>query len=406
MKPNKPVNKLLFVIQRYGLEVDGGAELYARWLAEHLRPAFNIEVLTTCATNYITWKNDYPEGRTELNGIPVIRCEVDIERDIQSFNRLTESILLQPRTMNQELEWLNAQGPVSSSLIGYLENNKDSYSAIIFFTYLYYPTVQGIQIEPTKSILIPTAHDEPVAKFSIFHDLYENASGFLYLTSAEREFVLSTYNVKHKPQMLLGTGVDIPYSNLTSSWFKKKYQIESPMILYIGRIETGKGCVELIEYYREFSSKGNRRGTLVLAGKNNIGSYPDNNIIFTGFIPDNEIKPALESADVIVVPSPFESLSILLLQGFSIKKPVLVNAKSSVLTDHCLASNGGLCYNNKNEFFMSLDLLLSRPDICNELGNNGKKYIERDYNWSNVISKFTEFITLWSSDSNESFRLT
>ena len=59
---------------------------------------------------------------------------------------------------------------------------------------------------------------------------------------------------------------------------------------------------------------------------------------------------ALEAATVVVCPSPYESLSLLALEALSVGTPVLANARSAVLVEHCVRSNGGLYYANRDEF--------------------------------------------------------
>ncbi|MBN1356344.1 glycosyltransferase family 4 protein [bacterium] len=383
---------VLMIVQRYGLEVNGGAELYARWLAENLAPSFRIDILTTCAVDYITWANEYPPGRDQVNGLPVIRCPVDHPRDMASFNRLTRNLLDQSHSAEAEQNWLVEQGPVSESLIQYIRDHHSQYTILCFITYLYYPTVEGTRIRPSRSILIPTAHDEPAARFGIFRDLYRRVAGILYLTDAERRFVNRTYPVEGKPQELLGTGIDLPDTTMTGDDFRRKYDLRRPVLLYIGRIEKGKGCGVLMEYFRQFCERTRFDGTLVFAGRKHLDCRDHPQIRFLGFIPDDEIRPALETADVVMVPSPYESLSILLLQAFASGKPVLANGESEVLRDHCLQSNAGLFYRNSPEFHFSLRLLLDHPDFRSKLGRNGRAYIDSFYRWELVVKRFMDFL--------------
>ncbi len=391
MKP-----RLLFVVQRYGLEVNGGAELYCRWLAEHLSRDFHIEIATTCAKDYITWANFYPVGKSVINGIPVHRFANQKERRISAFNTLTAELLATPRTRDREISWLEQQGPFSPDLIRFIDETHSRFDTVVFFTYLYYSTVMGIKNIYSKSILIPTAHDEPVAYFSIYRKLFSRASGLLFLTKAEMDFVLKTYAVSGLTR-LLGTGIDLPVSPISGEDFISKYNLKPPIILYVGRVEEGKGCGELIQFFQTFQHRNRFSGSLVLVGKVHM-QIPDNpGIHAVGFVPDELLPAAFDAATIVSVPSPYESLSILLLQGMFKSKPVLANAKSPVLLDHCIRSNGGLFYNDMDEFLFGLELLLSRSDIRNRLGINGKKYVQEFYNWHAVRQRFRTFWKEWSA---------
>ena len=54
--------KIAFVNQRYGLEVNGGSELLCRQMAEKLSEIYDVEVITTCALDYVSWENHYAAG--------------------------------------------------------------------------------------------------------------------------------------------------------------------------------------------------------------------------------------------------------------------------------------------------------------------------------------------------------
>ena len=130
--------KIAFVVQRYGLEVNGGAELYCRQVAEKLSEYYEVDVLTTCALDYMTWKNYYTEGKEVIKNVNVIRFKVDKERNVNKFNKLSEKILINPskNTYEENMQWMDEQGPVCHDLINYLGENKDDYKSVLFMTYL------------------------------------------------------------------------------------------------------------------------------------------------------------------------------------------------------------------------------------------------------------------------------
>ena len=77
--------KIAIVVQRYGAEINGGAELHARYIAEHLARHVSVEVLTTCARDYITWANDFPPGEAMAGPVKVRRFPVSQPRDPHTF---------------------------------------------------------------------------------------------------------------------------------------------------------------------------------------------------------------------------------------------------------------------------------------------------------------------------------
>jgi len=391
---------VLFIVQRYGIEVDGGAELYCRWLAERFGQTHSVAVLTTTARDYVTWDNHYTPGTSSLNGIDIIRMPVETPRNINTFNKLTDTLLSGTTDRNAEEDWIRAQGPWSPKLLEYLEFNHNRYDVLIFVTYLYAPSVLGIRIAPEKSILIPTAHNEPVATMSIFKEMYRQVAGLLYLTEPEKAFVESTYAVQKKPGILLGTGIELPPSTEEAADIVKKYHLKGKLLLYMGRIEVGKGCDTMIRHLQAYREQRGEDVVLVLAGRLHMELPDDPAIRYLGFVPDEEIQPLIDASDVIIVPSPFESLSILLLQAFARSKPVLANALSPVLLAHCQNSNGGLFFTNEDEFVEALDLLLESATLRRRLGENGSRYIEERFTWSEVITRLTSFCLRIASNQN------
>ena len=202
--------RVAVVVQRYGEEVNGGAELHARWLAEHLLPWAEVHAITTCALVYQTWANYYPPGRTTLNGVQLHRFAVDAPRDWASFQRITAQTVQHQHSVLDELEWMRHQGPVSTPLLNYLQEAYARFDLYIFFTYLYATTFFGLPLVCDKAILVPTAHEEPYLYLSLFRSLFHLPRVIVYNTETEQELVSRVTRNQMIPQVVAGIGINVP----------------------------------------------------------------------------------------------------------------------------------------------------------------------------------------------------
>jgi len=420
--------RIAFIVQRYGTEILGGSEYHCRLIAERLAPKHQVDVLTTCAQDYITWQNEYPEGADRIRGVTVRRFANARTRDIEAFNRYSEWIFTSKHTRDDEMEWLKQQGPWCPALLDYLERHHQQYDILIFMTYLYAPTVLGVRIAPHKSILVPTAHDEPAIHLDIYKEMFSAPAGIAYNTEVERRFLTTHFSIRAVEEETVGCGVDlgqhakdtkdakdtkepakelegdeedggeaVPDDEQPPSWrphlagrgvlFKRRHRLHGAMALYGGRIDAGKGCEELIEYFSTYVKDGGD-ASLVLMGVKLMPLPEEPFLHFAGRLPDSERLQALEAATVVVVPSPYESLSLLALEAFAVGTPVLANARSEVLVDHCHKSNAGLYYADRDEFVESLRLLVADHRLRAAMGRNGRSYVRRNYRWDVIISKY------------------
>ena len=383
--------RIALVVQRYGEEVNGGAELECRWIAEHLARHADVHVFTTCAEDYARWENTYPTGTHTLNGVHVHRHAVDVRRKPRQFARLTKHVLYQPHTYMDELAWMAAQGPISTSMLAAIESQRDEYDVFVFFTYLYATTYYGIQLVPGKSMLVPTAHDEPTLYLSIFRALFQLPRYLLYQTGAERELVQSTFGNTHVPSAVVGTGVNVP-ETVCAARFRRKYGIDGDFVLYIGRMDQSKNISELLSYHHRHSLAAKQPAPLVLVGRGDHPIPKQVGVRALGFVSEQDKFDALAACALLIVPSRYESLSIVLLEAWLVGKPVLVNGQCEVLREQCLASNGGLYYNSYDEFAAALDLLLRKPTLRHELGCSGQRFAQARYSWNTVERKYLHSI--------------
>jgi glycosyltransferase involved in cell wall biosynthesis len=414
--------RLAFVIQRYGTEVLGGSEQHCRLVAERLAANHDVEVLTTCARDYITWKNEYPEGLDRIKGVTVRRFANGRTRDISSFNHSSEWIFNHPHTREQELEWLQQQGPWCPALISYLRSHQQQYDIVIFFTYLYATTVMGLDVNPKRSVLVPTAHDEPAIRLDIYKDVFRKPAALLFNTAVEQQFLSRQFRELPPLGEIVGVGVELPQNQFyprpeaqnandapnrdpgeaapdeepaemptrlsaRGAVFRRRHRLYGPLVLYGGRIDPGKGCEELLEYFSTYVKEGGD-ATLALMGAKLMALPEEPYVRFAGLLSDSERLQALEAASVVVCPSPYESLSLLALEAMSVGTPILANARSDVLVEHCVKSNAGLYYADRDEFVECLKLLIRDERLRLAMGRNGREYVRHNYRWDVVIGKY------------------
>jgi glycosyltransferase involved in cell wall biosynthesis len=380
------------VVQRYGPDVTGGSEALARALAERLAAEGVLTtVFTTCARDYVTWRNELPAGEQALNGVTVRRFPVEEERDLDAFNRFGESLYDRPHTDDDERAWLRQQGPYVPRLVEALRAERDRFHAILFFTYLYYPTVEGLRAAPGRSILVPTTHDEPPLRFGLYRELFGQARAFAFLTPAEEALVRSRFDVGARPALVAGMGVDEP-TVADVAGFRARHSLPDSYVLYAGRIDAGKGCADMLRYYDRYRARAARPADLVLIGRLAMDEPAGEGVRCLGFVSEEDKQAAFAGASVVICPSAYESLSIALLEGFARGVPGLVNARSAVLKEHCLLAQGGLYYEDGLEFVEALEALLADATLREALGAGGRRHVARHYRWDVVMERYRSLI--------------
>jgi Glycosyltransferase len=385
------MKKVCFVVQRYGMEVNGGAELQCRMIAERMTPYYNIEVLTTKAIDYVTWKDEYKNEHEIINNVKVRRFSVEKQRKQASFDSINYKFLQGGiTTYAEEMKWVEEQGPTVPELVHYLNEHKEDYAAFVFFTYLYYPTVMGMPMVKEKAIVVPECHDEPFLRMGMMKEVFLKAKAYFYNTMEERNLVERKFQTAHIKNQIGGVGVEVP-ENISGQTFKEKYGVEN-YIIYVGRIDEGKNCHVMFEYFKEYKKRNASDLKLVLMGKAVMNIPKDSDIVSLGFVDEQDKFNGIAGAKLLLLPSEFESLSIVVLEAMALKRPVLVNGLCDVVKGHCLKSNGGLFYKNYFEFEGTLNYILEKTDIAKVMGENGYKYVEENYQWDIIIQKMTELI--------------
>ena len=384
---------LAFVVQRYGPDVTGGSESLARALAEKLSPECDVTVFTTCARDYVSWRNELAPGSERAGGVEVLRFPVEEERDLASFNVFSESLYGARHAREDELLWLRRQGPYVPSLVEALRAKRDDFDAVFFFTYLYYTTWAGLQAASERSILVSTAHDEPPLRFGIYEDVFRLPRAFAFLTHAEEALVRQRFALGDRPAAVAGMGVEATETDEEQLRdFRQRHAISKPYALYAGRIDAGKGCQRMALDFASYRREKGDELELLMIGRLAMDLPEEAGIRYLGYLSERDKSAAIAGASVVVCPSPYESLSIALLEGFAQGVPGLVNAGSAVLKDHCLRSNGGLYYANGDEFVEALAVLATDARLRSALGERGRRYVRENYRWDVVLEKYRSLV--------------
>jgi glycosyltransferase involved in cell wall biosynthesis len=381
--------RIAFVVQRCGLEVNGGAELYCLQVAQRMAKHCRVEIITTCALDYMTWQDFYPEAVQQIGPTSVRRFRVDRPRNVEQFDRLSTDLHARQEgaTLPEQEVWMRAQGPMSTGLLDYLVAEKDAYDVFVFFTYLYATSYFGLPLVRDKALLVPLAHDEWPLYFTMWDRFFTLPKRMIFNTSAERDLLHRRFSGAALPGPVIGIGIEPP-PEIASEKFKTRHNLTVPFLLYVGRVDESKGCRTMFDFFLRWKQAQAFPHKLVVLGKEIMPVPFHDDIVYAGFVGDDEKWAAMKTCAWLVMPSPHESLSMVTLETWSVGRPVLVNADCEVLVRHCQASNGGLWYSNFEEWSAVLTTVDEKKQLL--LGRQGREYVQRHYTWDRIEAGYLD----------------
>jgi len=388
------MKRIAIVVQRYGREFAGGSEYVAHWLATRLKNDYEIEVLSTTAIDAVTWDNHYEAGEKTSEGIVVRRFPVIRNRNYDEFTKQSNIVFSPDHSLEDELVWINMQGPVCPDLIKYIEKEYDNFDLFIFMTYLYYPTYFGLHRACHKSIFIPTAHEELPIFLTIYRHIFWLPAGIVFMAEEEKDFVLKEFHPVNCPWIVGGIGITDMKDSDTGSEIKPSIcdLTQKPYIFSCGRIEAAKGYEQLIKYFLKYSETSKSSINLILAGNANMEIPESEHINYLGYISEHDKNYLTRNAAAVLVPSPLESLSLVALEAWYNTKAVIANGQSRVLRGHIERGGGGSVYNSYEEFENCLLNLEQNPEWKDKSGVNGHEYVIRNYSEQKIFNKYRIFI--------------
>jgi glycosyltransferase involved in cell wall biosynthesis len=418
--------KLAFVTPRYGADIASGPEHACRLLAEHVSGRHHIEIITTCARDAESWRNEFAEGTDRIRSVVVRRFAVNQAHDAALSRRMTREMAGMPHGREDEQEWVRRRGPNAPGLIDHLKRNHRSYDAVIFFSMCHATTVFGVPAVPDRSILFPYVQVDPVLRFGLWNDVIAGVRALGYVSASERA-VIRGYLRAAIADEFVGVGVDVPpqqsyprhqqdpadepesdveegasdqetgdvESHLTGRGvlFRRRHRLYGPFILYGGRVEPDNGAEEMLEYFDSYAST-NGDTPLVLMGVKMMKVPEPSYLRLAGVLPDRERMIAYEAAEVTVAPDATDLLAMPVLESFAVGTPVLASARNAASVDHCRRSHAGLFYATRDEFTEALRQLLGDARLRQRMGESGRRYIRQHYRWDAVLGRFDRLMTL------------
>ncbi len=385
--------KLAFVTPRYGPTVIGGAEGAARALAEHLveRFGWDVEAYSTCARSAYSWEDVDPPGTETVNGVTVHRFESKMGRS-DDYHAIAGRLFQDPAgaSMVDAQRWVGMQGPVCPDLVEAATSSDADF--IVYYPYLFYPTIRGVPLSPNRAILHPAAHDEEALRLPVFKDVFKGAAGIVYHTGAEKRLVLRHFSVGATPSLVLGLGVETHGGVENSGGAAEAAPLDPPYFLCLGRVEEGKGSLALARSFAAYKARRPGPVRLVFTGPvvNPLFDHPD--IVVTGPVEEARKWELLKGALGLISPSAMESFSLVMMEAWTAGIPVVVTSYCEPTREHCEQSGGGLWFDGYRELEVVLDRLIEDGQLRERLATAGKHYVETRFAWPALLDRYSAFL--------------
>jgi glycosyltransferase involved in cell wall biosynthesis len=382
--------KLACVVHRFGADIAGGSEGHCRVIAERLAINHDVTILTTTAKDHVTWRNAYPAGTSSIGPLTVRRFRVARQRSMRDFAEISDIVFSGGAPQAVQEQWFRANGPEAPGLLTHLEHHGRDFDLILFWSFRYYQSFFGVPIVAERAVLVPTAEDDPAIGLDVLCRYFTRPAGLVFLTPEEQKLVEHHADGSLGPSCVIGSGVEAPVAHRHVDL--ERLGVTPPYVLYLGRIDPNKGCETLIRSFTRWADGTNAGVSLVMAGPANMPIPAHDRVKMLGFV-DHDVREALlAQATLLVVPSPFESLSMVLLEAWNHAVPALVNGRCRVLKGQAQRSGGALYYQNYFEFAGALEVLLGRPELARDLGRSGRDYVDLVYRWPHVMNTLEAFL--------------
>jgi glycosyltransferase involved in cell wall biosynthesis len=379
--------RLALVPPRYGAEVVGGSESVLREAAAGFAErGWEVDVLTTCASDHHTWANAYPAGSFLDGDVTVHRFPTVHDTDRLARDTIEGRIQLGlPVTPDEQRTWLNGTFRVPE-LFHHLLRHRSEYDAVVLSPYLFWTTISCALVAPEKTVVMPCLHDEHYAYLEIVRPVLADVAQVWFLSEPEHELGHRLADVA--PHHVTGAGVRVP-EVIDAQAGRRLVGSDRPFLYYGGRREGGKGWDELLGAFTRAVVEFGLDLDLVTTGVGAIHPAPvvAGRVIDLGLVDDDQRPHLYAAARAYVQPSRNESFSRTIMESWLAGTPVIASAGSDVVSWHCRRSGAGILYRDPDELVQALLLAGEQPDTMRALAAPGRAYVVDEYSWPRVLDR-------------------
>ncbi|MHB0877287.1 MAG: glycosyltransferase family 4 protein [Anaerolineae bacterium] len=387
--------RVAVVVPRYGLNIVGGAERHAFGFATAAAAlGWDVEVWTTCALNHYSWRNELPAGEGQVGGLTVRRFPVSVWDERRYGEAVAQLHTGRLPSEEQQYDWLH-YGPHSPLLYEHAARHSSAFDYVVGLPYAVTIVQYALHAANGRTILWPCLHDEPLAYLAPTRQLLGSTYGVFFNSPEEADLCTDRIRCRMNRWAVVGEGVELSFEGDEGGSDGKG--VAPPYLMYAGRLEEGKGVGDLYEYFARYHRESGSPLKLALVGSGPLKPPRSDAFVWLGRVSDGEKARLLGRALALCNPSLNESFSLVMMDSWLARRPVLVHAGCAVTRGHARRSSGGLWYGNYDEFAACLDWFQANPAAATAMGEMGHRYATVNYSWPRVMERVVATLRTWES---------
>lgn len=389
--------RIAFVVQRFGDEFVGGAEKYVMEMATGLvRDGHHVEVVTSCATSYADWADEYPPGVSDHHGVRVERLPGREVRPNERFIPLhlrAVDVGDAPLWPWAQERWSQLMGPdlLDGERAVAAASARNDVTVLVGYHYAHSLRLTRAAASVGATVVVPTAHPEGAFHVGRVRQMFEHADRVVCLSPEEADLCAGVHGVRDRISYVPCPVEPIarPSESEVLQAVRDAGATPGRYVCVVGRVDPAKGSDDAVRFVSLFRRAVDPDLELVVIGPGDLNVDAGSGVRAVGFVP-MEVRDALVAGSAALVqPSYMESFSLSLIEGWMLGRPALVQARSRVLAGHVERSHGGVAYGDYLSFEAALAALLRDPALGVRLAEAGRRYSLREFAWERVAADFT-----------------